>query len=87
MKPSTSPKIKLFSAVKQRRLDELLAKNGAGSITPRERQRLQVLVDEAEALMVANAKLLAEFARCQSAVLPSQAIPVTVWVHPDLAET
>jgi len=83
----TMPHIKKFPAAKQRRLDELLAKNADSTVTPREQQRLKTLVDEAEALMVANAQLLADFARSQCPTAPSQAVPVTVWVNPDLAET
>ena len=80
------PNIKQFPAVKQRRLDELLEKHSGGSITPREQQRLQTLVDEAEELMVANAKLLADFAKSQSPAAPSHAVPVTVWVSSTLSE-
>lgn len=87
MKSPALPAIKKFPAAKQRRLDELLTKNSSGSITPREQQRLQALVDEAEALMVANAKMLADFARRQAPSVPSQAVPVTVWVSPEPAET
>ena len=87
MKNIALPKIKQFSAAKQQRLDKLLAKNSAGSITPREQQKLSALVAEAESLMVANAKLLADFAKSQSPAAPLHAVPVTVWVNPDLAET
>ena len=55
------PKPKKFPAAKQRRLDELLEKNSEGTITPAEKTRLKKLVAEAEQLMVANAKRLAEF--------------------------
>ena len=86
MKSSKLPNIKKFSSAKQRRLDELLAKNSSGAILPHEQERLVILVNEAEELMVANAKLLADFARSQSPAAPPQAVPVTVWVNPDLAE-
>ncbi len=87
MKKPTLPTIKKYPAAKQRRLDGLLAKNSSGTITPREQGRLRTLVSEAEELMVANAKLLAEFAKSQPPTGLSQAVPVTIWVSPDLAET
>jgi len=87
MKSPALPALKKFSAAKQRRLDELLTKNSNGSITPREQLRLQALVDEAEAVMVANAKLLADFAKQQAPSTSSPAVPVTVWLSPDLAGT
>jgi len=77
--------LKKFPAVKQRRLDELLEKNAEGTITPSEKQRLEQLVEEAEALMVANARLLARFAEAQGDNLPVAAVPVTVWVKPEHA--
>ena len=86
MSHRTPPKIKNLAPAKQRRLDLLLEKNAAGKITAKERQKLQSLVDEAEALMVANSQRLAEFARKESPQPPSAAVPVTVWVNPQLAE-
>ena len=62
MRKATPPKITKFPPAKQRRLDELLEKNAAGTITAREKDRLDSLVAEAEALMVANSQRLAEFA-------------------------
>ncbi len=56
MKKLMPPKPKKFPAAKQRRLDELLEKNSEGTITPAEKTRLMTLVEEAEQLMVANAK-------------------------------
>ncbi|NLS91002.1 MAG: hypothetical protein GXX96_02295 [Planctomycetaceae bacterium] len=85
MKETLPPKLKKFPAVKQRRLDELLEKNAEGTITPSEKQRLEQLVEEAEALMVANARLLARFAEAQGDNLPVAAVPVTVWVKPEHA--
>ena len=52
------PKVKEFSATKQRRLDESLEKNSEETITPAEKARLEQLVAEAEQLMVANAQVL-----------------------------
>lgn len=83
---SSLPKLKRFPAAKQRRLDELLTKNSGGTLSEREQKRLQELVDEAEALMVDNAKLLAAYAKSQAPAAPVQAVPVTVWVHPEQAE-
>lgn len=87
MNSPSLPNIKKFPVAKQQRLDALLTKNSAGTITPREKERLQTLVEEAEALMVVNAKLLSDFAKRQSPSAPSQAVPVTVWISADLAET
>jgi hypothetical protein len=58
---SLPPKLEKFAAAKQRRLDLLLEKNSEGTITARQKARLQQLVAEAEQLMVANARRLAEF--------------------------
>jgi hypothetical protein len=87
MNHTTPPRIKKLLAAKQRRLDELLDKNAGGTITAKEQARLQLLVDEAEALMVENGKLLAEFARTQQSKVPATAVPVTVWVTPNEART
>ena len=57
----------MFSPAKQKRMDELLEKNSDGTITPSEKARLEGLVAEAEQWMVTNAKLLANFARDESA--------------------
>jgi len=57
------PKPRKFPAAKQRRLDQLLDKNSEGTITSQEATALQQLVAEAEELMVANGKRLAEFAK------------------------
>ncbi len=79
------PKVKHFSATKQRRLDELLEKNSEGTITRPEKARLEQLVAEAEQLMVANAQLLARFSQSEAAAHPAGAVPVTVWVAPEPA--
>jgi hypothetical protein len=47
------------------RLDELLDKNAEGDISSVEREELESLVAEAELLMVANAKMLADAATQQ----------------------
>lgn len=73
-------------AEKQQRLDALLEKNSEGTITPDERVELEALVEESEKLMVANARQLAEFTR-QTVGPPTGAVPVTVWVKPDHAES
>jgi hypothetical protein len=79
------PKLTKFPAAKQRRMDELLEKNAEGTITPTERSRLEHLVAEAEQLMVANAKLLAEFSKQESPKVPVSAVPLTVWVKAENA--
>ena len=58
-KRATLPETKKFPAAKQRVLDQLLAKNSEGTIAPKERAKLSELVDEAERLMVENARRLA----------------------------
>ena len=86
MKPSAPPKLAKFPAAKQRRLDQLLEKNSEGTITEKEKAKLQQLVAEAEALMVANARRLADFAQREAARVPAEAVPVTVWVQPQPGE-
>jgi hypothetical protein len=80
------PKIKKFPSAKQKRLDALLQKNSDGTISAKEKKQLELLVVEAERLMVANSERLAEFARSQSPQPPPAAVPVTVWVNPQLSE-
>ena len=80
------PKIEKFPAVKQRRLDRLLEKNSEGTITDMEKTKLKQLVAEAEALMIANARRLADFAQSDAAHVPADAVPVTVWVQPVLGK-
>ena len=72
-----------MSAAKQRRLHDLLDKNGEGTITAAERTSLVKLVNEAERLMVANAKRLVDFVETEEAGSPKGAVPVTVWIKPD----
>ena len=82
MKKPVPPRLRKFPAAKQRRLDQLLEKNSEGNITPNEAAALSHLVADAEELMVANAKRLAEFAKGEISVAPAGAVPVTVWVQP-----
>jgi len=86
MKKPVPPKLKKFPAAKQRLLDQLLEKNSEGTITSSERLALERLVGEAEQLMVANAKRLAQFSQSETAGIPSAAVPVTVWARPEPAE-
>jgi hypothetical protein len=86
MKQPVLPKVRRFPAAKQRRLDRLLEKNSEATITPREKMTLEQLVAEAQELMVANAKRLAEFSKREAAQPPVGAVPVTVWVQPQQAE-
>lgn len=86
MSNSTPPKLKKFPASKQRRLDVLLEKNAEGTISAKESVNLKALVTEAEELMVANSQRLVEFARTQSPQPPLNAVPVTVWVNPQLTQ-
>ncbi|MBI1830877.1 MAG: hypothetical protein HYR84_05425 [Planctomycetes bacterium] len=82
MKKTAPPKVRKFPAAKQRRLDDLLEKNSEGTITPHEAEILAKLVAEAEELMVANAKRLAEFTKTEPAHPPARAVPVTIWIQP-----
>lgn len=81
------PKPKKFPVAKQRQLDELLDKNSEGTITPAEMSRLEKLVAEAEKLMVANARRLAEFSENETEGSPAGAVPVTVWVKSEHVES
>jgi hypothetical protein len=85
MKESSPPRIKKFSAAKQRRLDELLEKNREGTIAPSEKKRLERLVQEAEELMIENAQRLVAFSASEPKA-PTGAVPVTVWVNPEPVE-
>jgi hypothetical protein len=86
MKKSATPKLERFAAKKQRRLDQLLEKNREGTITEKEKARLNQLVAEAEALMVTNARRLADFSQNEAEGVPKDAVPVTVWVQPQQVE-
>ena len=83
MKKRVPPKLDKFPAAKQRRLDQLLDRNSEGTITPKEKAKLEQLVAEAEQLMVANARRLAEFSQSEGVRAPVGAVPVTVWVQPE----
>ena len=86
MKPPVPPKVQKFPAAKQRRLNQLLEKNSEGTITTKEKAILEQLVTEAQELMVANARRLAEFSKGNGARPPAGAVPVTIWVQPEQAE-
>ena len=86
MKKHGPPTLETFPAAKQRRLHELLDKSSEGTITPKERAKLEQLVAEAERLMAANARRLAEFSKSERVRMPAGAVPVTVWVQPEHAE-
>ena len=86
MKKPIPPRLQKFPVGKQRRLDQLLEKNSEGTIAPREKARLEQLVAEAEELMVANARRLAEFSQSEGSRGPAGAVPVTVWLQPQPAE-
>jgi hypothetical protein len=86
MSNQTPPKINQLALAKQQRLDALLSKNAEGTISAREKERLEALVGEAEEMMVTNARRVAEFARSQSPQPPIAAVPVTVWVSPQVAD-
>jgi hypothetical protein len=52
-------KLRRLSAVKQKRLDALMAKNNEGSLTTAEGHELRALVREAEEVLLDNARTLA----------------------------
>jgi hypothetical protein len=52
--------LRTLHAESQIRLDDLMEKNNAGSLTDRERDELRALVREAEEITLANARLLAQ---------------------------
>jgi hypothetical protein len=79
------PKVVRLADAKQKDLDDLLSKNAEGTISAEERASLERLVVEAENLMVANARQLADYSRSQAAP-PLHAVPVTVWIAPQPAE-
>ncbi|RIK81112.1 MAG: hypothetical protein DCC67_08540 [Planctomycetota bacterium] len=81
------PSLDSFAPDKQRRLDLLLDRNAEGAISEDERAELEDLVAEAERLIIANSRELADFARSQSLQPPPAAVPVTVWVAPHPAES
>lgn len=86
MKKTLPPKVTKFPAAKQRRLDELLEKNSEGTITPAEKTNLRKLVAEAEQLIAANTKRLADFSKREAADAPRGSVPVTVWVKSEPTE-
>src|SRR5258708_35115336 len=53
-------KLRRLAVRKQQRLDTLMARSNEGSLTSAERQELQALVREAEAITLDNARQLAE---------------------------
>jgi hypothetical protein len=55
--------LQVFPATKQQRLDQLLDMNAEGGLSVQEKAELEGLVGEAEEVMVANSRLLAELAR------------------------
>jgi hypothetical protein len=80
------PKLERLSRAKQRRLDQLLDRNSEGTISAREKARLEELVAEAERLMVANGKKLARFAQASARGSRAGSVPITVWVQPEAAK-
>lgn len=55
-----SGSLRTLASEKQKRLDNLMTKNNAGSLTALEREELQTLVREAEQITLVNARLLAQ---------------------------
>ena len=87
MKRQVPPPLQRLPSAKQRRMDELLEKNGEGTISLKEKAVLDRLVARAEELMVANGKRLADYAeKVKDPVHSVDAVPVTVWVAPSRVE-
>lgn len=80
---SNSFPTQLFEAEKQQLMDRLLEENRNGIISPADLQVLQGLVEEAEKLMMENAKNLAATADPQPPTIG--ATPVTIWSKPTAA--
>ncbi len=57
---TTAKRLQRFSTVKQRRLDALMSKNTEGKLTKAEAEELRALVQEAEEMTLANARVLAK---------------------------
>jgi Cro/C1-type HTH DNA-binding domain len=53
-------RLRRLAAIKQRRLESLMAKNNEGKLSPEERAELQALVREAEEITRENAQSLAD---------------------------
>jgi hypothetical protein len=86
MKKRFPPKLEKFPAAKQRQLDQLLDRNSEGTITPKQKAKLEQLVAEAERLAAANGKRLVEFTQSERSGPPASAVPVTVWVRAEQTE-
>ncbi len=80
------PRLRRFPAAKQRCMDALLEKNSEGTITEKDKAKLEALVAEAQNVIVANARRLAAFARAGEPGAPPEAVPVTIWLHPQRGE-
>jgi hypothetical protein len=79
------PGIRVLDSEKQITLDRLLDENQNGHISEKDKQVLRGLVDEAERLMVENAKSLAAFSECEQKASTDVPTPVTVWIKPSSA--
>jgi hypothetical protein len=80
MTKSGPPKIERSPAAKQKRMDELLVKNRDDAITSKEKVKSEQLVAEAEELVAASAKRLAQVAQKDDGRALTGAVPVTVCV-------
>lgn len=70
---------------KQQLMDRLLEENQNGSLSSHDAAALCALVEEAERLMVENAKALETLTQCEQPNRPVGAVPVTVWIKPSIA--
>lgn len=78
---SASQPLRRFAIEKQALLDRLLEQNQNGLLSAEDAEVLRNLVDEAERLMVENARSL-EAATQSERPASSSAVPVTVWIKP-----
>ncbi len=78
---STSQPLLRFPSEKQELMDRLLERNQNGLLSVEDTEVLRSLVDEAERLLVENAKSLEAFTQSEPPNCSSP-VPVTVWVKP-----
>lgn len=78
---SASQPIRRFAVEKQALMDRLLEQNQNGLLSVEDADVLRDLVDDAERLMIENAKSL-QAATQSERPQSSSAVPVTVWVKP-----
>lgn len=86
-KHSQGTMVQKFPIEKQARMDDLLDRCNRGRISRAEKMELESLVEDAEKLMVANSKRLAQYCRRHGGKREEQGTPVTVWVREPVARS